>query len=294
MAILVTGASGKTGQAVIRALVKHHQVVRAFVHRKEQSEAVIKQGAAEAFVGELNDLNSLKNALQEIQAIYLICPNVHSQELAIARQIVEAAQCAGVRRLVYHSVLHPQVEKMPHHWQKMQVEALLFETQMDCTILQPSAYMQNITAHWQSITRDGIFPVPYSLQARLSLVDLEDVAETAARVLTQDGHVGAVYELAGTPGLSQHQVAALLSEKLERPVRAQQVPLDAWQEQARASGLSGYALDTLLKMFRYYDSFGLCGSPRVLGWLLERAPTSLHDFIVRTIQQYEKSIPSGR
>ncbi len=66
------------------------------------------------------------------------------------------------------------------------------------TILQPTAYMQNILAGWRSIVEDGIYRVPYPIDTRISLVDLRDVAEAAARVLTEDGHVGATYELVGT------------------------------------------------------------------------------------------------
>ena len=61
--------------------------------------------------------------------------------------LAEAARRAGIRHLVYHSVLHPQVEAMPHHWQKMRVEEQLFAAGLPYTILQPAAYMQNVLAH---------------------------------------------------------------------------------------------------------------------------------------------------
>ena len=61
---------------------------------------------------------------------------------------IRAAQSAGVERFVYHSVLHPQVEIMAHHWQKMRVEEQLFESGLSFTILQPAAYMQNVLAGW--------------------------------------------------------------------------------------------------------------------------------------------------
>ena len=92
---------------------------------------------------------------------------------------------------------------MPHHWAKLQTEEMLFASGFDLTILQPTAYMQNIVGAWRGITEDGMFRVPYPVETRLSLVDLEDVAEAAALVLTQDGHAGATYELVGTAPLSQ-------------------------------------------------------------------------------------------
>ena len=94
-----------------------------------------------------------------------------------------------MRRLVYHSVLHPQIEAMPHHWEKMRAEELLFAAGLDVTVLQPTAYMQNILAGWRDIVEAGIYRVPYPVESRISLVDLDDVAAAAALVLTQPGHV---------------------------------------------------------------------------------------------------------
>lgn len=105
------------------------------------------------------------------------------------------------------------------------------------------------------------------------------MAEVAARVLTEPGHHAATYELVGTPGLAQIEVAAILSQVLGQPIQVQELSLAAWEAQARAAGLSGYALETLLRMFRYYAAYGLVGNPIVLTHLLERAPTSLTDFL---------------
>ena len=116
---------------------------------------------------------------------------------------------------------------------------------------------------------------------RLSLVDLDDVGEVAAIVLTQDRHGGATYELVGTPALSQREVASLLATALGRDVRAEDVPLAAWQVRARAAGIGEYGSATLSAMFRYYAEHGLIGNPNTLHWLLGRAPTSLEVFLKR-------------
>jgi len=114
------------------------------------------------------------------------------------------------------------------------------------------------------------------------MVDLEDVAEAAAAVLTEPGHVGAVYELAGTEVLSQAEVATILGQQLGRPVRAEAVPLETWERRARESGLGDYQVETLVKMFRYYERYGFWGNPRVLSWLLGRPPTTFAAFIERS------------
>jgi uncharacterized protein YbjT (DUF2867 family) len=280
--ILVTGASGKTGRAVIKALVTQGAAVRAMVHRPEQAEPVQKQGAQQVIVGDMRDPTTMDRAAHGVRAIYHICPNVNPDEVAFGQAVIAAARSAGVERLVYHSVLHPQTEAMPHHWQKLRVEENLFDSGLPYTILQPAPYMQNVLTQWSQIAEQGIYSLPYAVETRLGMVDLEDVAEAAAIVLTEPGHVGATYELAGAETLSQTEVARILGQHLKRLVRAQVVSLDEWERQARASGLSDYAVETLIKMFRYYERYGFWGNPRVLTWLLGRSPTTFAAFVERT------------
>ena len=281
--ILVTGAAGKTGRAVIEALAGQGEVVRALVHRPEQAAVVERLGASEAIVGDMTDRDTMQRAVRGVRAVYHICPNMHPHEVAIGQAAIDAARAAGVAHFVYHSVLHPQTEAMPHHWQKLRVEERLLESGLPFTILQPAAYMQNLLVHWPRITAEGVYPVPYALETRLSLVDLQDVAAAAALVLGEEGHAGATYELVGTAALSQQEVAEVLSRQLGRPVRAEAVDRETWQRGARAAGLGEYAIETLLKMFRYYERYGFAGNPRVLTWLLGRPPKTLADFIGRRV-----------
>jgi uncharacterized protein YbjT (DUF2867 family) len=152
---------------------------------------------------------------------------------------------------------------------------------LDYTILQPTAYMQNVFAHWDQITEQGRLPVPYSPEARLSLVDLEDVAQAAATVLLDTKHAGAIYELVGTHPISQIEVAELLSQELGSPVRVDPISQEVWEAEARTHGLGEYQLNALLAMFRYYDQKGLYGNQQVLSWLLGRDPNTLETVIDR-------------
>lgn len=280
--ILISGAAGKTGQAIIRALAAKEGRVRALVHRPEQARSVEEIGAREVVVGDMRSQATMDRAVQGVRAVYHICPNVSPDELAIGQAAIAAARSAGVEHFVYHSVLHPQIEAMPHHWQKMRVEEQLFESGLCYTILQPTVYMQNVLVHREQILEHGTYPVPYAPETRLSMVDLEDVAEAAAIVLTELGHVGATYELVGEEAISQTEVAAVLGQQLKSPVRAEVVPLDTWERQARAAGLGEYQVETLLEMFCYYERYGFWGNPRVLGWLLGRSPTTFVAFVERT------------
>jgi NAD(P)H dehydrogenase (quinone) len=277
--ILVSGAAGKTGKAIIRALAARGEKVHAYVHRESHVSAMLGHGAATASIGALDDVEAIARAATDARAVYHICPNVSPEELPFARAVAEAMKRAGVRRFVFHSVLHPQIEAMPHHWQKMRVEERLFASDLDVTILQPTAYMQNLLPQWETIHSAGIYRIPYPATARISLVDLDDVAEAAAIVLTDDAHVGATYELVGTAPLSQTEVAAIIGQALGRSIQIESETARSWAE--RATALSTYQRETLVAMFRYYAEHGLIGNSATLRHLLGREPTSLADFVRR-------------
>jgi len=279
--ILVTGAAGKTGKAVVEALAKKGAGVRAMVRRSEHFAALKAVGATECVTASFEDEKALRRAGDGVRAVYHICPNVSREEVTYARAVATAVQARGVKRFVYHSVLHPQIEAMPHHWRKMRAEEMLFATGLDLTILQPTAYMQNIFGALPGIIAGGAFRVPYPITTRLSLVDLQDVAEAAALVLTTDGHAGATYELAGTDPLSQVEVATAIGRALGRPVRAEAETVESWQQRARAAGIGEYESATLAAMFRYYAAHGLIGNSRVLASVLGRKPNDLAAFLRR-------------
>jgi NAD(P)H dehydrogenase (quinone) len=279
--ILITGAGGKTGKAVLKALVARRASVRAFVRNPAHESALKMIGAREVVIGAMDDPQALARATDGVEAIYHICPNVSPHEMSFATALIAAATGSSVSRFVYHSVLHPQIEAMPHHWNKLRVEEMLFSSKLDITILQPTAYMQNSLAEWDRMVRDGIYRVPYPIDTRLSLIDLEDVAEAAAIVLTNASHSSATYELVGTPPLSQIEIADAFSRALKKPVRAEAETVESWDARAHGAGMEDYARETLIKMFRAYARDGLKGNANVLGWLLGHPPVSLENFAAR-------------
>ena len=275
--ILVTGAGGKTGRAVIAALAARGTKARGFV-RSDAHVAALKALGAEVVIGTMDDDAALMRAMDGCTAIYHICPNMSPHEVTFAEDMIAAAEAVEVPRFVYHSVLHPQIEAMPHHFAKMRVEEMLFSSELDFTILQPTAYMQNILGEWEHIRNDGVFRVPYPVETPLSLVDLDDVAAAAALVLTEVGHSNATYELAGTAPLTQIEVAETFATALGKPVHAEAESIKAWQARAREAGIDDQQRAALTKMFLSYANDGLKGNPNVLRWLLGRTPTTLAEF----------------
>ncbi len=284
--ILITGAAGKTGRAVIKALrligsSQNPMPIRALVRRPEQTQSMFEIGVDEVVIGDVRSPEILGKAFRGVRVVYHIPPNVHPEEFAIAEEMLKAAGSAGIERFVYHSVLHPQIEAMPHHWQKMRVEELIFASGIAFTILQPEVYMQNILVQWDTLLKQGVYSVPYATQTRLGMVDLENVGKAAAVVLTRAGHEGAIYELAGPDVLTQDEVATILSQVLTIPIRADALHREVWKSRAQAAGIGDYQITTLLKMFEYYEHFGFYGNPTVLTCLLEKTPNDFGSFVRR-------------
>ncbi len=279
--ILVTGAAGKTGRAVTRRLVARGAPVRAFVRTAEQAAALLGLGVAEAVIGNFTAADDLARACTGATTIYHICPNMHPDELEIGRNLLRAAQHGKVTRFVYHSVLHPQVEAMAHHWQKLRVEELLFQSGLAYAIVQPAAYMQNVLASWPEVVATGVYRVPYATHTRLGMVDLDDVAAAVTRILLEPALDYGSYELAGGEVLSQDEIAEQMTASVGRPVRCAAIDRTEWTAAARTHGMSDYAVTTLLAMFEYYERHGFWGSPFVVTQLLGRPPATFAEFLAR-------------
>jgi uncharacterized protein YbjT (DUF2867 family) len=280
--ILITGAGGKTGRALIRTLSKVESIC-ALVHREEQIPVLKSLGAEKIILGDMRDDDAIRFVMQGVRAVYHICPNMSPDERVIGELVIREARKVGIEHFVYHSVLHPQTEKMAHHWQKLRVEEMIFESGLPFTILQPAPYMQNLLGGWTSIVEDAILRVPYSVDSKFSFVDLEDIAEAAKIVLTEPGHFNAIYELAGTYPMSHVEVSEVFGYVLKRDVLAEREEIRDWR--LHATGMNEYAVESLIRMFEYYDRWGLAGNPKMLRWLLKRDPTSLESFIQRTLKE---------
>lgn len=279
--ILVTGASGKTGRTITEALSKKGFDIRAVVHKENQVSELKNVGAKEVIVADLLDGRTLDQTFMGITGIYHICPNMHPQELEIGQLMIQLAQKNHLKHFIYHSVLHPQVEAMPHHWNKMRVEDQLFRMKIPFTILQPAAYMQNVLGYLDKMLKTGVYRIPYSTSSRSSMIDLNDLAEVVVKVFSESGHENAIYELSSSEKLSALDVASTVASVTGKLILAETLDRSIWENDAHKAGLSDYAVNTLLKMFEYYEENDFIGNPNQLTWLLGRKPTTFEQFFRR-------------
>ncbi|MGX5654090.1 SDR family oxidoreductase [Geodermatophilus nigrescens] len=270
--IVVTAAGGATGTAVVRALRDRGEQVRAVVASPRPRPELEALGA-EVVAADLTGDPSA--ALDGADALYLIWPNFDPAEADGAPAVLRAAARSGVRRLVYHSVLRPQARSMPHHAAKDRVEealdAVVAGTGARWRVLQPCAYADNLDDAVAAAARSGELRSAWGLERAQSLVDLRDVAEAAAVLLTGDGLDSGTFEAAGPEELSAPDLARLAGAHLGREVTA----VDADPPADDGS----YARRCLRAMFAEYRAHGFTGSPRVLTALLGRPPRTFADHL---------------
>ncbi|MEK9645433.1 MAG: NmrA family NAD(P)-binding protein [Alphaproteobacteria bacterium] len=279
--ILVTCAGGKTGRAMISAFANAGEKVRAMQRSMGTDEELTALGASEIVHADLGETGAVADAAIGCRAIYYICPNMTENERYYGENVIAAARSAGVERLLFHSVLHTQVQALHHHWNRLFVEEAIVESGVEFSILQVGSYYQNMVPGWSKMVETGIHAMAYNVDVPMSLVDLEDVSAAALAVLRDPGCANGIFEICG-PVITLREKAEILSDVLGRSVEAQKLPADAAIDHAARMGVDAYGQDCMRRMFAHYDEYGLVGSPRVLGWLLARPPTDFETFARRT------------
>ena len=287
--ILVTSANGNQGRRLIPKLLQRGRAVRACVRTETSADALRAVGVKQVYVGDLADPAFIAAAMTGIATVYHVGPTLHPAERTIGMAMVDAARAAGVGHFVLSSVLHAITTDLVQHEIKRDIEEHLLSSGIDFTILQPANYM--LGARLIPAFEHGVFRLPWSLDRRQSMVDLDDVAEVAALVLDEgERHFAATYELAGPGRYTAHDIARLLAELLGRPVAAERLDLEAFVRQRFGDGDSAmlaYQLRVSRAIEARYSSHDFIGNANVLGWLLGRVPTDFAGFAQKELAAYQ-------
>lgn len=275
--ILVTGASGMVGSAVLRELQKLGKPVRA-MYRSEQELQKAPAGAA-VCLGDFADADSLKKAFQGVEALFLVCSPI-PQLVELECNAIDAALSSGVKHIVLNSALGAgKYDKSFPSWHR-QVEAKLASTSLRYTILRPNGFFQNLlTYNAPTILSQNAF-YGATASAKMSILDVRDIAAAAARILaTPEPHALRIYELNGPGAWNNAEIAALLSQILGRAIQYIDLPDEVFGKALQEAGLPAWQVQALLELQQYYRSGDCAEVTGVLEELLGRAPVSLDAFL---------------
>ncbi|GAB7028973.1 SDR family oxidoreductase [Streptomyces sp. NPDC021749] len=249
--ILVTGASGNVGTALLARLSADGVLARA-AYRDPRITARVMGSGGQAVTLDLGKPDTLGPALEGVESLFLLGatgPDQTTHEL----NMVEAARAAGVR-VVKLSVWRAEEGLSPIARLHRPVERALATSGLPWTILRPNFYLQNFL-NQRSIREAGEFRLPL-ITAPISFIDVGDIADVAARVLTTGGHDGCVYDLTGPEALTYADVAEVFSDVLGKPVRYVGLPDDEARAAMLSRGMPEFSADALVEVARAYRDGG--------------------------------------
>ncbi len=283
MRILITGATGVTGKHIFASLIKTNNEIITF----SRNQFIYKSKNFEHRTGDLYSLNDLKLLLKDIDAVYHIPPNMNKDEIKLSSNLLKYVKKYKIKHFIYHSVLHPNIKSLSHHWKKMKVEEMIIKSNINYTILQPSSYMQNIFNDKKNISKKNVHVLPYSLNSKLSIVDLNDVSKVASLIIGKSKHFFSKYELAGPQMLSGIDKAKILSKVLGKKIIPKMETLKELEKKLINLNLDKSIIKTRLAMFNYYSSYGLPGNSNVMKSLLKSNPNSFEEFITHNKKEFQ-------
>ncbi|GAB3998168.1 SDR family oxidoreductase [Spirosoma daeguense] len=250
--ILITGATGAIGTELTKLLSAQGIPFRAMVRSLKNAQSLSELTGAELVEGDFNDPISLTQALTGIKRAFLL---TNSSEQAEAQQLrfVATAKQAGLSHLVKLSQLAASpdspVRFLRYH---AVVEQVIQESGMNFTFLRPNLFMQGLLGFRSSIIEQGKFFATIG-DARISLIDIRDIAAATAATLTESGHEGKTYTLTGPQALTHSEIADQLSSVLGKRVTFVDIPADAMREALIGVGFPTWQADGLLEDYAHYS-----------------------------------------
>jgi uncharacterized protein YbjT (DUF2867 family) len=235
--IAVFGATGTTGAALVQALARRGQAVRAIVRDEVKGRAAFG-AAASVRVADLERPETLAPVLDGVTKVYAAIggPRGSERHVDLECGLIDKARAAGVAHFVKVSGIdsRPDSPSRIQRWHGTITEHLIASA-LPYTILEPSFFMQNFLGLAAAI-QAGALPLPTG-SGRAALIDARDIAEVAAEVLTGPGHVGKRYVLTGPDSVSHNDAAAHFSSVLGRPIQFLDVPGSAFSKAGADAGL---------------------------------------------------------
>ena len=277
--IAITGATGQLGQHVIESLLKTvpaSQIV-AIVRNPAKATALSQQGIT-VRQADYSDEAAFTTALQGIDKLLLISSSEVGQRAPQHRNVINAAKAAHVKFIAYTSLLHADTSPLGLADEHVATEQMLAESGIAYALLHNGWYTENYLASAPAALEHGVF-IGAAGEGKIASATRADYAAAAARVISEDGHAGKTYELAGDAGWTLSQLAAELAKQSGKKVVYQNLSEADFAAALKGVGLPAGLADMLADSDTGASKGGLFDDSHTLSKLIGRPTTSLADSV---------------
>lgn len=276
--IFLTGATGAVGSQLVQQLTSLNIGFKALVRTPARAEQLSKLPHVEAIVGDLADPATFEYALHGIEKAFLLT-NSSEQGESLQMGFAEAAHRAGVPHIVKLSQFAAS-ESSPVRFLRYhaRVENRIKELGFGYTFLRPNLYMQGLLAFKDQIKHRGQFFAAIG-KARVSLVDVRDIAAIAAAALTEAGHENKTYDITGPDALSHYQLAEILSDALGKPVSFIDVSPDQMEKALAGAGFPEWQTGGLIEDYAHYAREEASAVSDAITRVTHKSPIDFEQFV---------------
>jgi NAD(P)H dehydrogenase (quinone) len=277
--VLITGAAGKTGHPAVRDAIAHGLKVRAMVRSKDaRSEALEKLGA-EVVVGNFLEINTLRDAMQGVEAAYLCYPVVPGVIHATVN-FAQAAKETGVKVVLNMSQRAANRESKADSCRDTFIaEQVLNWSGLPVIHLRPTMFLEwLLTTRQLPFLQKGILRIPAG-KGRHSPVAADDQGRAIAALLkSPEGHIGTTIPLSGPVEMDHEQLAAELTEALGRKIVYENVSMDEYCEFAEKIGIPPFGINFFRGALADYRNGAMSGADNNIEKLTGRRAMTVGEF----------------
>ncbi len=277
--IAITGATGLLGQHVIENLlqtVPANQIV-AFARDVKKGSSLSQKGVL-VRQADYNDKASLITALQGVDKLLLISSSEVGKRTIQHRNIIEAAKSADVQFIAYTSILHADRSPLSLHVEHVETEKMLADSGISYTLLRNGWYTENYLASVPAAIEHGVF-LGAAGDGKIASATRADYALAAARVISEEGHIGKVYELAGDEAWTLEQLAKELTKQSGKQVIYNNLSQADFVAALKTAGLPDKLSNMLADSDIGASKGGLFDDSHTLSKLIGRRTTTLAESI---------------
>lgn len=277
--IAITGATGQLGHYVIESLMKTvpaSQIV-AIVRNPAKAQALTAQGIT-VRQADYGDEAALTSALQGVEKLLLISSSEVGQRAPQHRNVINAAKAAGVKFIAYTSLLHADKSPLGLADEHIETEKMLADSGIVYTLLRNGWYSENYLASALAALEHGVF-IGAAGDGKIASATRADYAAAAARVISEAGHEGKVYELAGDSAWTLTQLAAELTKQSGKQVTYQNLSEADFAAALKSVGLPDGLADMLADSDVGASKGGLFDNSKTLSKLIGRPTTTLAESV---------------